>query len=104
MERVLGGRITSHLTTIASKGQFWSKEAHMKYTHTNFQLPTSKTVILLMNVILGQFYPLGPSPQGSWGVEGYFPEYTFYEGHTYQFSASQLQNCDLTRNGGDSNL
>ena len=75
----------------------------MKYTHTNFQLPTSKTVILLMNVKLGLFYPLGPSPQGSWGG-GYFPEYTSYEGHTYQFSASQLQNCDLTRNGGDSNL
>ena len=36
---------------------------HMRNTNTDFQLPTSKTVILLIIVVKwGQFYPLGPSP------------------------------------------
>ena len=41
---------------------------HMINTHTNFQLPTSKTVILLIIVVKwGQFYPLGPSLGGRVG-------------------------------------
>ena len=41
---------------------------HMRNTNTDFQLPTSKTVILLIIVVKwGRFYPLGPSPRGSWG-------------------------------------
>ena len=38
---------------------------HMRNIHTNFQLPTSKTVILLIIIFKwGQFYPLGPSLGG----------------------------------------
>ena len=37
----------------------------MRDIHTNFQLPISKTVILLIIVVKwGQFYPLGPSGGG----------------------------------------
>ena len=43
---------------------------HMRDTHTDFQLPTSKTVILLIIVVKwGQFYPLGPFLGGG-GVGG----------------------------------
>ena len=42
---------------------------HMINTHTNFQLPTSKTVILLIIVVKwGRFYPLGPSLGGGLGA------------------------------------
>ena len=38
---------------------------HMRDIHTDFQLPISKTVILLIIVVKwGQFYPLGPSGGG----------------------------------------
>ena len=79
---------------LAGGGGGWGREIkfldllHMRNTNTDFQLPTSKTVILLIIVVKwGRFYPLGPSPQGSWGRRVYFPESTSYEGHTYQFSA-----------------
>ena len=37
----------------------------MRNTYTNFQIPTSKTVILLIIIFKwGQFYPLGPSLGG----------------------------------------
>ena len=40
----------------------------MRIIHTNFQLPTSKTVILLIIVVKwGRFYPLGPSLGGGVG-------------------------------------
>ena len=69
---------------------------HMRDINTNFQLPTSKTVILLIIVVKwGRFYPLGG---GGWGRGVKFPRSTSYEGHTYQFSASYLQDCDLTYN------
>ena len=43
---------------------------HMRDTHTDLQLPTSKTVILLLIVVKwGRFYPLGPSLGGG-GVGG----------------------------------
>ena len=56
---------------------------HMTNTHTNFKLPTSKTVILLIIIFKwGQFYPLGPSlGGGGQGVK--FPRSTSYEKHKY---------------------
>ena len=65
--------------------------------HINFQLPSSKTVTLLEIVVkLGQFNsPKTLTLAGLW-VD--FPESTSYKGHTYQFSASYLQDSDLTYN------
>ena len=63
---------------------------HMRDTHNDFQLLSTKTEIV---VKLGQFNsPKTLTLAGLW-VD--FPESTSYKGHTYQFSASYLQDCDL---------
>ena len=66
---------------------------HMINTHTNFHISTSKTVILLIIAVKwGRFYPLGPSlGGGGWGRGVEFPRSASYDKHTYQFSASYLQ-------------
>ena len=64
---------------------------HMRNTNTDFQLLTSKTVILLIIIVKwGRFYPPGPS-LGGWGQGVKFPRSASYDKHTYQFSASYLQ-------------
>ena len=60
---------------------------HMRDTHNDFQLPSSKTEIV---VKWGQFNPPPETlPWGGGGVK--FLRSTSYERHTYQFSASYLQ-------------
>ena len=70
---------------------------HMRDTHNDFQLLSTKTEIV---VKLGQFNPPETLPWGGGdrGREVKFPRSTSYERHTYQFSASYLQDCDLTYN------
>ena len=69
----------------------------MRDTHNDFQLPSTKTEIV---VKLGQFNPPDTLPLGGGdrGREVKFPRSTSYERHTYQFSASYLQDCDFTYN------
>ena len=48
------------------EGVDFPRSTLLRDTNTNFQLPSSKTVILLEIVVKwGQFYPLGPSR--GWG-------------------------------------
>ena len=63
---------------------------HMRDTHNDFQLPSTKTEIV---VKLGQFNPPETLPwgRGDRGREVKFPRSPSYERHTYQFSASYLQ-------------
>ena len=70
---------------------------HMRDTHNDFQLPSTKTEIV---VKLGQFNPPETLPwgRGDRGREVKFPRSPSYPRHTYQFSASYLQDCDLTYN------
>ena len=66
---------------------------HMINTHTNFQLPTSKTDLTYNRSEMGAILPPGalPGGMGGWGRGVKFPRSTSYEKHTYQFSASYLQ-------------
>ena len=61
---------------------------HMRDTHNDFQLPSSKTEIV---VKWGQFNPPWDPSWGGWGAGSKFLRSTTYERHTYQFSASYLQ-------------
>ena len=63
---------------------------HMRDTHNDFQLPSTKTEIV---VKLGQFNPPETLPwgRGDRGREVKFPRSPSYERHTYQFLASYLQ-------------
>ena len=63
---------------------------HMRDTHNDFQLPSTKTEIV---VKLGQFNPPETLPwgRGDRGREVKFPRSPSYPRHTYQFSSSYLQ-------------
>ena len=69
----------------------------MKYTHTNFQLPTSKTVILLIIKVKWGTLPLGEMEVGV-----LFLNLLYMRDIHTNF---QLLNpkTDITRNEGDSN-
>ena len=64
---------------------------HMRNTNTDFQLPTSKTDLAYNCSEMGAILPPGTLPWGGWGRGVQIPRSTSYEKHTYQFSASYLQ-------------
>ena len=72
----------------------------MRNTHTNFQLPASKTDLTYNRSQMGAILPPGTLPwgEGGWGRGVEFPRSASYEGHTYRFSASYLQDSDLSYN------
>ena len=74
---------------------------HMN-THTDFQLPSSKTVSVLEIVVKwGRFYPLGPSPGGNWGEGSLLPNIIHMRDIHTNFQLPNLKTVNSWCYGGD---